>query len=105
MEGELITNQLLYVPFNHDYSVDSHIKELLSEKEFFEQCFFMPDFDKEIQELMSGSLDEVQAFEIDLTKEELLDKYEKIKENKGVFYECINNNNNDIYCIKGYAGT
>lgn len=105
MEGELITNQLLYVPFNHDYSVDSHIKELLSEKEFFEQCFFMPDFDKEIQELMSGSLDEVQAFEIDLTKEELLDKYEKLKEEKGVFYEWINNNNNDIYCIKGDAGT
>lgn len=105
MELEHVTNRLLYVPFNHDYVVDEKIKTLLTESEFFEKCFFKPDFNLEINELLSASDEEVQAFEIDLTKEELIEKYERKKREEEALYNWIDGNQNDIYCIKGDAGT
>lgn len=105
MELEYITNRLLYVPFNHDYIVDENVKIRLTEKEFFDKCFFKPDFDLEIQELLSASDEEVKTFEVDLTKEELIEKYERKKQEEGALYNWVECNQNDIYCIKGDAGT
>lgn len=105
MKLESITSKLLYVPFNHDYIVDEEIKELLTEEEFFEKCFFKPNFAQEIQELISASVDEVQVFDADLTKEELIKKYERKEEEEEALYNWIESNQNDIYCVKGDAGT
>lgn len=104
METVATIHKLLYVPFNHDYSVDAKIEQLLTENEFFEKCFLKPDFEKEINELIEMSDDEVKAFEIDLTKDELIERYERQKLEEEALYNWINSNQNDIYCIKGDAG-
>lgn len=102
---ESLINKILYVPFNHDYIVDENIREALTEEEFFKRCYFKPDFDKEIQELLMISEDEVQAFEVELTREELISKYDRMKTEEEVLYDWIEGNQNDIYTIKGDAGT
>lgn len=98
-------NKILYVPFNQDYNVDERIQSILTEKEFFEQCFYMPNFEEEIQELLSKSEEEIQAFEIDVTKEELIEKYQRNKLEKEAFFDWIDSNQNEIYCVRGDAGT
>lgn len=105
MQRETVINHLLYVPFNHDYTVDDKIKNVLTENEFFEHCFFMPDFQKEINEILTSSSKEIAAFEIDLSKDELVTKYVKCMNEKNALYDWINTNQNDLYCIKGDAGT
>lgn len=105
MKIDSTINKILYVPFNEDYSVDISIKRLLTEEEFFKECFYMPDFEEEIKEIVEKTEDEIKAFEIDLTREELLEKYRQNKREKEAFFNWINNNQNDIYCIKGDAGT
>lgn len=96
---------ILYVPFNHDYVVNEKIRNALTEDEFFEHCFFMPDFDKEIHELQAVSEEEKRAFEIDITTTELIEKYDKMKTDSRNFYKWIDANQNDIFCVKGDAGT
>lgn len=98
-------NRLLYVPFNHDYAVEKEIEDKLTEDEFFNECFFMPDFDKEIDQLLEKTSGEVKAFEIDLTRDELITKYEQQSEAKEALENWISSNQNDLYCVKGDAGT
>lgn len=98
-------NKILYVPFNQDYNVDRSIQHKLTEKEFFEQCFYMPDFDEEINELLDKTDNEIKAFEIDLTKDELIEKYRKNKHEKEAFFNWISNDQDEVYCIRGDAGT
>lgn len=98
-------NRLLYVPFNHDYAVDEKIVNELSEEEFFNKCFVMPDFKKESDELMKMSSKEIKAFEIDLTRDEVSLKYDKQQDASGAFHNWINSNQNDMYCVRGDAGT
>ena len=105
MPAEKITNLLLYVPFNDDNSVDKNVKDLLTEKEFFEKCYLKPNFDKEIEEIFAKSSDEIEAFEIDITKDELIRKYERKKSEEEALFNWINANENNLYCIKGDAGT
>lgn len=105
MKREAVINHLLYVPFNHDYTVDDKIKKVLTEEEFFNHCFFMPDFEKEIEEILSNSSEEIAAFEVDLTREEIVDKYSNCIEERDALYDWLDTNQNDIYCIKGDAGT
>lgn len=105
MRVESVINKILYVPFNHDYIVDEYISKILTEEEFFEECYFKPEFDKEIQELIQISEEEIQAFEVDLTREELIDKYERMKTEEEALYDWIEGNQNDIYTVKGDAGT
>lgn len=105
MQVETITNQILYVPFGEDYAVDSSIKTRLTEKEFFDNCYYMPDFDKEIQEILDMPPAEITAFDVDLTKDEIIQKYRRSKREMGALYNWINSNQNDIFCIKGDAGT
>lgn len=98
--------KILYVPFNEEYLTDDeNINQLLTEEVFFGQCFYMPDFEKEIKELLGKSEKEIQAFEVDLTKEELIKKYKKNKQEKEALFNWIKSNQNEIYCIKGDAGT
>lgn len=104
MKIDSTINKILYVPFNEDYSVDTNIQKILTEEEFFEECFYMPDFEEEIKELVEKTEEEINAFEIDLTKEELLEKYQQNKREKEAFFNWIENNQNDIYCVKGDAG-
>ena len=101
----LLENKLLFVPFNDDYYVDDDIKKLLTEEEFFTQCFLRPDFDEDIEELLSNSSEEVKAFEVDLSVEDLVSKYEAHKKEKEALYNWIQTNENEIYCIRGDAGT
>lgn len=98
-------NKLLYVPFNQDFYVNENIKDLLTEEEFFTNCFYMPDFEKEIEELIMKSEEEIKAFEVDLSKEEIVEKYRKNRDEKQAFFEWISSGQNEIYCIKGDAGT
>ncbi len=98
-------NKLMYVPFNHDYAVDEDIVNKLSEDEFFSNCFIMPNFAKEIDELMKISSEEIKAFEVDITKDEVNLKYEKQGEEWGIFYDWFMSNQNDMYCVRGDAGT
>lgn len=98
-------NRLLYVPYNHDYAVDEEIEKKLSEDEFFNKCFVMPDFAKEIDELMKMSSKEIKAFEIDLTRDEVKLKYEKQGESWSILHNWIVSNQNDMYCVRGDAGT
>lgn len=98
--------KILYVPFNDEYLTDDDdINQLLTEEEFFKECFYMPDFDDEIKELLDKSEEEIQAFEVDVTKEELIQKYRKNKNQKEAFFNWISSNQNEIYCIRGDAGT
>lgn len=105
MKVEKSTNQLLFVPFNNDYYVDDNIKNALTKEEFFKNCFIKPEFDSEIQELLALTSEEIKAFEIDLTKDELIKKFERKKREEEAFIDWINSNQNDLYCIKGDAGT
>lgn len=105
MQIDKTINRILYVPFNEDYSVDKSVQNVLTEKEFFDECFYMPDFDIEIKELLEKSENEIKAFEVDLTKEELVEKYRRNKYEKEAFFNWIDNNQDEIYCIKGDAGT
>lgn len=98
-------NKLMYVPFNHDYAVDEEIEKELSRDEFFEKCFVMPNFAKEKDELMKISSEEIKAFEVDLTKDEVNLKYEKQGDEWGLFHNWIMSNQNDMYCVRGDAGT
>ena len=98
--------KILYVPFNEEYLTDDeNINQLLTEEIFFERCFYMPDFEKEISELLDKSDKEIQVFEVDITKEELIKKYKKNKQEKEALFNWIKSNQNEIYCIKGDAGT
>lgn len=105
MSYTTIINKLLYVPFNHDYAVEQEIVEKLTEEEFFNECFFMPNFEKEIDELLKISSEEVKAFEVDLTKDELIAKYEQQIDARDALDNWIVSNQNDFYCIRGDAGT
>lgn len=105
MRVETSTNQLLFVPFNHDYSVDEKIKKALTEEEFFEKCYLEPNFNDEIKELLALTSEEIKAFEIDLTKDELIKKFEKKIREEEALHDWISSNENNLYCIKGDAGT
>lgn len=106
MNLDSIIKKILYVPYNEEYLPDdNNIRKLLTEEEFFERCFYMPDFEKEIKELLEKSEEEIQAFEVDLTKEELIQKHRRNKNQKEAFFNWISNNQNEIYCIRGDAGT
>lgn len=100
-----LERKLLVVPFNDDYYVNELVKELLTDEEFFDKCFLKPDFDKQIEELKSISSSEVQAFDIDLPINELISKYDSFNSDLENFYNWINTNQNELYCIKGDAGT
>ncbi len=104
-----IMNKLLYVPFNGDYKVEEHIKKLLTEEEFFENCFINPTFDKEIEDILKkredGSNYEVEDFEFNLDKAELIQRLHDQKEEYAALCSWINTQQPDIYCIKGDAGT
>ena len=65
----------------------------------------MPDFEDEINELLDKTEEEIQAFEIDVTKEELIQNYRNYKIQNEAFFNWIESNQNEIYCIKGDAGT
>lgn len=64
----------------------------------------MPDFEKEMNEVLSSSTEEIAAFEIDLTKEEIVEKYSKCINEKQALFDWIDTNQNNLYCIKGNAG-
>lgn len=105
MNLDATIKKILYVPFNEEYHIDTTIKNLLTEEEFFEHCFYMPDFEDEINELLDKTEEEIQAFEIDVTKEELIQNYRNYKIQNEAFFNWIESNQNEIYCIKGDAGT
>lgn len=105
MSKTLLEKKLLAVPFNDDHHVDRKIKTLLTEKEFFEECFLRPDFDEDIKELLLKSTQEISAFEIDLSVQESINVLEKHKIEKEELFNWIDENQNEIYCVKGDAGT
>lgn len=104
-----IMNKLLYVPFNDDYKVEESIKKLLTEEEFFKNCFVNPTFDEEIVNILKkendGSNEEVDDFEFNLEKAELIQRLHRHKEEYAALCSWINAKQPDIYCIKGDAGT
>lgn len=107
-------NKLLYVPFNDDYKVEDYIKNLLTEKEFFEQCFVDPQVDEEIEKLrktIEGASEadtrseEIEDFEINLDLEELAHQLHKQREEWAAICTWINGRQPHLYCIRGDAGT
>lgn len=100
-----LERKLLVVPFNDNYYVDEVIKQLLTEEEFFRHCFLKPNFKKEIEEIKALTSNEVQAFDIDLSVSELIQKYNSFNDDLSNLYNWIETNQNELYCIKGDAGT
>lgn len=39
-----LSNEILYVPFTHEYNVSTEIQEKLDERAFFSECFVYTDF-------------------------------------------------------------
>lgn len=109
-----VMNKLLYVPFNDDYKVEDHIKTLLTEEEFFSQCFVDPEIDEEIEILSkkkdgedgeNDSGEEVDDFEINLEKEELARRLHRQREGLAALRTWISGRQAHIYCVRGDAGT
>ena len=116
-QNELM-NQILYVPFNNEFPVRKEIREKLTEKEFFENCFVKPLFDKEIKDSESqlaklesknfeneidDADDKTIHMEMELRRER--DKYRDFKRWHGEFVNWLENSGDSIYCILGNAGT
>lgn len=100
-----LTNKLLVVPFNDDYKVENYIRQLLTEEEFFEHCFVEPSFDEEIEKSLEKNGEEVDDFEFNLEKGELIDRLKRHKEEFSALHSWIMSGQPDLYCIKGDAGT
>lgn len=104
-----IMRKLLFVPFNRDYRVEESIRRMLTEEEFFENCFVNPEFDSEIESVLKKSDDlgatEVEDFEFNLGKEELIQRLHYQREEYAALLSWIRTRQPDLYCIKGDAGT
>ena len=109
-----VMNKLLYVPFNDDYKVEDYIKKLLTEEEFFSQCFVTPGIDEEIEKLVkkrdaeageSEIGEEVEDFEINLEKDELARRLHRQREEFAALRTWISGRQAHIYCVRGDAGT
>lgn len=114
MTVDEVMNKLLYVPFNDDYKVEDNIKKLLTEEEFFNQCFVNLENDEEIERLVknrntelgdTNSVEEVDDFEINLEKDELARQLHRQREELAAFRTWISGRQAHIYCVRGDAGT
>ncbi len=105
MNLDELISKLLFVPFNDDYKVLPEIRKKLTNEEFFEKCFIKPAFDEEIEKALKNNGEEIDDFELDLTKEDLIKKLEKRKEKYGSLQSWIKSGQSDLYCIRGDAGT
>lgn len=105
MTVDELTNKLLFVPFNNDYKVEQSVKDLLTEEEFFEECFIEPSFDKAIKEALANSNEEVNDFELDFDKADIISRLDLQKEDAAALDSWIESKQPQIYCIRGDAGT
>ena len=103
MNRDEIIGRLLYVPFNDDYRVNDRVKKLMTNEEFFEHCFIQPNFVDGINKVLTDH--EINDFEIDIEKSELVKKLEKQRSEEQTFHNWIVSRQPDLYCIKGDAGT
>lgn len=100
-----LTNELLYVPYSHEYTVCPEIKEKMTLDDFFSECFVMPDFRKEI-DIISNLIDEsVDDPEYLLTKQDLIRRYKDCLKDQNNFQQWMRYHGSDVYCITGDAGT
>ncbi len=100
-----LANTLLYVPFNHEYSVSPELQEKLTNEEFFRYCYYKPDFDKLIENIKN--MDDEGDIDISypINTEVLIDNIQEQKEAVNRFFDWIKNNDVGIYCVTGDAGT
>lgn len=109
MTKEEAIHRLLCVPYNDDYMVDGEIKDILTPEEFFEYCFVHPQFHKEIRDLLQEGRDdgepEVDDFEINLEKSELIKRLDRQENEYSLLEQWINSKQAHIFCVRGDAGT
>ncbi|MBE7065561.1 MAG: hypothetical protein E7384_07120 [Ruminococcaceae bacterium] len=98
-------NMYLYVPFNHEYSVPVELQLKLTMKEFFENCYYDPEFDKVILELKTLTNEGEMNFEYPISVEQAIQKVQQQKNQRDLLLNWITNNDVGIYCVTGDAGT
>ncbi len=108
-----LTSIILYVPYHSDYTVPQEIKDLLTEKEFFDHCYVKTDFEQEIVRIKGSKEITKDESDVDFTgprfwEREILEAINRIqeyKESEEAFLRWVSQNGNGVYCIKGDAGT
>lgn len=105
-----LTSMILCVPYHMDYTVPQKVRDLLTEKEFFEQCYVNAEFDKEIKRIKAAERvkydeaeDGTSTWNKEVTEEIMRLKIHRDAEK--AFFRWIDDNGNGIFCIKGDAGT
>lgn len=97
-------NKLLYTPFCKYYSIEDSIRAKMTHKEFFENIFYMPNFEKEIEDLLNTNHSNNDILEEGISKKDLIQSYEESILQIDNFQSWMNNNDNEIYNIIGSSG-
>lgn len=98
-------NELLYVPFNQEYSASLELQKILTEEEFFEKCYYDPDFNNLIEKISSFENEEGTSLGYPTKITELIKNLENQRDSRNQFYTWIKTNDVGVYCISGTAGT
>lgn len=100
-----LANKLLYVPFFEEYPAPPELKDALTTDEFFNECYYHPDFDQEIERLDNLSDEELDDLDYPLSKLQMVDLLQQQQSNEKTLIEWIEGSGTGIYCITGDAGT
>lgn len=100
-----LSNEILYVPFTHEYNVSTEIQEKLDERAFFSECFVYTDFEDEIKAIDSLNDDQITDPEYIFTKKDLIHEFEQCIAQRESFIRWFRNHETAVYCITGDAGT
>lgn len=97
-------NKLLVVPYNNIFGLSKELLELLTEKEFFTECFVHAS-DGIVENMHNADKPVKTAFEIDLPTQELIDRAERIRTDEKSFLDWLDSQQDNVYYVLGDAGT
>lgn len=98
-------NDFLYVPFNKEYSAHHSLKKKLTEYEFFTKCYYDPNFDEIIKDIIKEDEESCCDLGYPTSKKELVENISSQKKSRARFLSWIDNDDVGIYAITGDAGT